>query len=772
MAIRRLVILLFWLSLAPLPVLAAVNARDMVLVLDNSGSMKKNDPQFLTSQAVTGFLRELDGDTRVAIIIFDQDVRMVVPMTPVDADSREAILASLRQVNYRGKYTDSPAAMERAIYTLENDGRAEASKSIIFMTDGIVDTGDTARDREMGRWLREDLTADAASAGIRIFAIAFTEKADFHLIQGLARKTGGDYFRALAPSDLEGVFRGINEKLTPAPAPEPAPAPVPEPAPAPVPESAPEPASGSVPESATVMPESSPDALPATPPGPAPEVAPAATVPETPIIAPVMPVADTTAKSTPNTDTASPQPVPAVAPQSDDQPLLILLGGAVLSLIVVVLVMLLRRRGAGAPQPAVTPVATQEYVPEAYLNDIHGITDARTHPLAGKACMLGRVAGKDTEHLDYFVIPETTVGRRHALIEYKDFSYWLIDQGSVNGTFVNDERITEPRRLKHGDRIRLHQYEFEFCLPEMADSGMTVFSNVDDPQHSGAEATVVMAAAPPQEPEQAAAATPGVAQEVEDDGDAIDLDTADEGAGFNELETDINITGLEDDSGQAPAATAEGGRREQEGRRADVDADIGALFEPVAPPAPDGGDGREAEPEPGGMPDHGDRSEPSAGGEESPVAVEEMSSVFEEFGMLEDEDSLGDDGDAVDDGLFDAGTDDTGSPTDDGAAGASLILDAEETTLIKAGAGDDDDEVTLMPDQAPDKLSMDTFISTSIFSSGPPSEPVDDIGQEDESGQTIQLNAPVEQAAPEAGEADEDFHEETTIMKGAGKDET
>lgn len=755
MDIRRLVILLLLLTLAPLPGLAADNPRDMVLVLDNSGSMKKNDPQFLASQAVTGFLRELDGDTRVAIIIFDQDVRVAVPMTTVDADSRATILASLKQINYRGKYTDSPAAMERAIYTLKNNGRPEASKSIIFMTDGIVDTGDAEKDREMGRWLREDLAADAASAGIRIFAIAFTEKADFHLIQSLARKTGGDYFRALAPEDLEGVFQRINEKLTPAPEPEPEPEPAPMAEPIPV---VPEPAPVAAPEiPATQLQET-----------PVPEVA-----PEAPIIAPVMP------ESVPE---AMPEPVPAgevmpaapatvqQAPQSDNQNqlLLLLLGGAVLLLIAVVLVMLLRRRATGAAQPA-APAAAQEYVPEAYLNDIHQITDNRTHPLSGKACMLGRVAGKDTEHLDYFVIPETTVGRRHALIEYKDFSYWIIDQGSVNGTFVNDERITEPHRLKHGDRIRLHQYEFEFCLPEMADSGMTVFSSVDALQASAAEVTQIMSEPPPQEPVATPIEEQGPADEP--DFDDIDLDTPGQETGFHELETDINITGLDSGAEQEPVDIT-GSELEEEQPGPEIETL--ASFDEDAQPESDSGDENESE----DLLETPEMPESVEPGDGSPVAAEEMTSVFEEFGMLEEDASLADSDDAaaLDGGLFDEPADDDADiPAEDNPDHATdtIILGAEETTIIKTGVSDDDDEdITLMPDQAPDKLSMDTFISTSIFNSGPVSNPLDAIDEEDEAGQTIELGGPVEQQAPEEADQaqDKDFHEETTVIKDPEKD--
>ena len=55
--------------------------QDVVLVLDNSGSMQKNDPQFLTALAVRGFLQRLRGDARVAVLTFDRDVRWAMPLT-------------------------------------------------------------------------------------------------------------------------------------------------------------------------------------------------------------------------------------------------------------------------------------------------------------------------------------------------------------------------------------------------------------------------------------------------------------------------------------------------------------------------------------------------------------------------------------------------------------------------------------------------------------------------------------------------------------------
>ncbi|HSR61988.1 MAG TPA: vWA domain-containing protein, partial [Gammaproteobacteria bacterium] len=113
--------------------------KDVFLVLDNSGSMKQNDPQFLAKTAVDEFIGLLDDSTRVGIIIFDQTVRKPVPLTRVTDATREEILQNLDQINYKGQYTDSPAAIERAIYDIKLSGREDARKVIVFMTDGIVD---------------------------------------------------------------------------------------------------------------------------------------------------------------------------------------------------------------------------------------------------------------------------------------------------------------------------------------------------------------------------------------------------------------------------------------------------------------------------------------------------------------------------------------------------------------------------------------------------------------------------------------------------------
>ncbi|MFC2023295.1 VWA domain-containing protein [Chloroflexota bacterium] len=59
-------------------------------------------------------------------------------------------------------------------------------------------------------------------------------------------------------------------------------------------------------------------------------------------------------------------------------------------------------------------------------------------------------------------LDDPTVSRQHAWIKADGEDFMVFDVGSGNGTFVNDERVSEPRRLENGDLIRFGEAEFVF----------------------------------------------------------------------------------------------------------------------------------------------------------------------------------------------------------------------------------------------------------------------------------------------------------------------
>jgi pSer/pThr/pTyr-binding forkhead associated (FHA) protein len=63
------------------------------------------------------------------------------------------------------------------------------------------------------------------------------------------------------------------------------------------------------------------------------------------------------------------------------------------------------------------------------------------------------------------VVDEPSVSRLHARIRHQDNSYWLYDEGSTAGTYLNFERLgLAPRHLQDGDIVELGRVRFRFLL--------------------------------------------------------------------------------------------------------------------------------------------------------------------------------------------------------------------------------------------------------------------------------------------------------------------
>jgi len=76
---------------------------------------------------------------------------------------------------------------------------------------------------------------------------------------------------------------------------------------------------------------------------------------------------------------------------------------------------------------------------------------------------IGREADNDV------VLNDPRVSRRHAMLyRTQDGSYYLADEGSSNGSYVNAARITLPTRLNDGDQISIGAVNIQFRQPGAA----------------------------------------------------------------------------------------------------------------------------------------------------------------------------------------------------------------------------------------------------------------------------------------------------------------
>lgn len=69
------------------------------------------------------------------------------------------------------------------------------------------------------------------------------------------------------------------------------------------------------------------------------------------------------------------------------------------------------------------------------------------------------------------VIADPSVSTAHSVLRRENEAYTIADLGSRNGTFVNGERVTSPRRLSHGDVIGMGLSKLTFRLSDYSETG-------------------------------------------------------------------------------------------------------------------------------------------------------------------------------------------------------------------------------------------------------------------------------------------------------------
>lgn len=398
---------------------ATAAAREVMVIFDLPAEAR--EPEVL-GKAAASLAAMLPVGSRLGAVAADgQSARLITALADPQA-AGEAIVTAAREMTTAAD-KDPAAALERALYELRIDGRDEALPAVVMVSDGRTQlAGDRAAERRA--WMLGPLTEEALRNHAPVYVIAVSSAADMAVLQPLARATGADYFRAESGAQIPEMMAQVGAALAVAGAEAPPPSVTAEQA----------------------QPESAPSEEAAPPPA-------------VPVTAP-LPVADV----------ASVHPAP-MADALAGQVLAGIVGAGVALAAVAATTAARRRRKAPASSEAHAPPesgvegrvqAAPAVAPAAYLNDLRGTTQFSRYALGTRPVVIGRSPGKDTRNFDYITVTLNTVSRRHAVIEYRDGAYWIIDQGSVNGTTINGRRIQGARRLCHGDRIGLHRCELQF----------------------------------------------------------------------------------------------------------------------------------------------------------------------------------------------------------------------------------------------------------------------------------------------------------------------
>ncbi len=167
---------------------------DIVLDIDSSGSMNRNDPSDLRKTAAKGFIDALLEGDRTAVVDFDSSATLSQPLTTDFIAAKNAV----DSIDSNGG-TDIGAGVDVSLNEIAENGDPDHLKSIIVLTDGEGDYD-------------ADLTQRAKDAEVVIYTVGLGSEVDEQLLRSIAEATDGAYYPVSSANQLPELFERIAQK--------------------------------------------------------------------------------------------------------------------------------------------------------------------------------------------------------------------------------------------------------------------------------------------------------------------------------------------------------------------------------------------------------------------------------------------------------------------------------------------------------------------------------------------------------------------------------
>ncbi len=170
----------------PLP-----SEKEVVFVLDASGSMRTNDPKRLAIDGIAQFVYTLPSNYAVGVVSYNTDV--ILERAPVEDAEREALIAQAEEIVY-ADYSNAGAGLSRAVEML-NSSAAE-DKTIVLVSDGEILMGSGAATEQAENDYQSAIEA-AQQNNITIHVVGLgseMENQDNSIFTAANRTGGGVYY--------------------------------------------------------------------------------------------------------------------------------------------------------------------------------------------------------------------------------------------------------------------------------------------------------------------------------------------------------------------------------------------------------------------------------------------------------------------------------------------------------------------------------------------------------------------------------------------------
>jgi len=183
---------------------SAKPVKNVVLVIDDSGSMMQSDPNNSRYSAAQSLVSRMESDNQVAVLTFSDEARVVLPLTPLASPSNVSkVSEAILNLQTTEGGTNISGALAESLSVINGDSAASRGAMVILLSDGFSEL-DTSR--ELQEYVDRGIKVNTIGLGL-------LDQSGSGLLQAIAGTTGGQYYDVSDANLLGNVFQQIYDRL-------------------------------------------------------------------------------------------------------------------------------------------------------------------------------------------------------------------------------------------------------------------------------------------------------------------------------------------------------------------------------------------------------------------------------------------------------------------------------------------------------------------------------------------------------------------------------
>lgn len=185
----------------------ARTVKDIVLIIDNSGSMQETDPDDRRYEAAKSLVGQMDSSKQVSVIVFDDQPELIQPFVRVrDQSVKNEVYTAIDALEPTNSGTDIGEALQSSMEQIKGQSSSRGAMAIL-LSDGVSSVNLA---QVLADYQDRGVAVNTIGLGLSVAGGNFEGSA---LLKEIAEQTGGQYYDEADASNLTFVFQTIYNKL-------------------------------------------------------------------------------------------------------------------------------------------------------------------------------------------------------------------------------------------------------------------------------------------------------------------------------------------------------------------------------------------------------------------------------------------------------------------------------------------------------------------------------------------------------------------------------